>query len=417
MKKPQYVIILIALGICGLLVWAFSDRFSKSWMVSQVPPPRLQAPLITTTLVSTTALQGLTVQFHANRASYILGEPVVITVTAQNQTAAPLIFNDGFQLIAGLISVQIAKNGGDFLDYSGPFPVASQEFITGTLAPGASRTLSFSILANRPSTPEVLPYFYAFATPGAYQLRAVLHHIIPHETLISAPIAIEMFAPQGIDAQIWRLLQTEDAADFLQNGSARNPELIAADFAAILAIYPDNFYAPAMRAAIMTYQTTQPQNGDALQAAQRIAPLTLLSVNEQLFLARSTAEGGANGANLSNKDILADVIGLTNKWTDAWNERDLDRYAGSYSYHNYIRQDWETGPGNRPYEKLRKRMETLFAENGTLKVEIIGFTVDSNEITADVVGRFERGSKNYAFDKMRFVLDDDGVWRIYSPGY
>ena len=52
-----------------------------------------------------------------------------------------------------------------------------------------------------------------------------------------------------------------------------------------------------------------------------------------------------------------------------------------------------------------------------LTVEMIGFTIGANEISADVVGRFERGSLSYSFDMMRFVLDDDGVWRLYSPGF
>jgi hypothetical protein len=418
MKKLHLVVILIVSGLFSVLLLNSCNHFSDDSVSNQLSPQRLQVPSTAIQPVNTTELQGITVQFAADRTQYMLGEPVLITVTARNETTDPILFHDGFDVIAGMIGVQISADGGEFRYYNGPFPVASQEFIISTLTPGTGRSLSFPILANRPSGPETLPHFYAFSKPGTYQLRAVLQNIIPNETLISGPISIEVLAPQGNDAQIWRLLQTQNSAVFLQTGYCSDPEKIASRFSLLLEKYPHSLYAPLMQTAIEMDQEIRGMKDATVQAANTESLPSLHEVNGLLYLVQTKVDDSVRATAVNDDVVLRQVIDGINSWVDAWNKRDFKSYAQSYSYQAYIRQDWQMGPGNRLYDERRQWTENSFAEKGTLAVDIIGFTVNTDEIIVEVVGQFSPGSgRNDTFSTMRFVKDDDGVWRIASPGF
>ena len=259
-------------------------------------------------------------------------------------------------------------------------------------------------------------------------MRATLIAIVPDQRVYSAPLSIHMIAPQGNDATVWRLLQTEDAARFL-HGSVillppaypANSARVMADFRAIVANYPTSFYSPYLCTAMAAYQTAQGQVNATAQTACAEAATSLVSINGQLYLVRpQTADLAVDTGSVTataQQEDLEHVVMLVQEWVDAWNTRDIERYAQLYSYRTFFRQDWEAGEGNRSYIRSRKRVEALFIENGALTVEIVGFTIGTDEITADVVSRFERTKADYTFSTMHFVLDEDRVWRLDAPGF
>ena len=433
MKKRSYylglsvvVICLLAITLTSLLLLERLKAPSVTVVatVAEQPVAPLSnnmtlANLETEAPVSSKVEDGLTIHLSTEQATYTLGQPVTVTVSIRNDTLSPIMIHDALYLDC-CVGMAISFEQQPYESYQGPFPVASVYVEPTPLPPGAQRSFSFAIWYNIPSFSARygVTHFYAFPKAGNYTLRATLIEILPDRVVYSAPLAIQLVAPQGNDATVWRLLQTEQAAQFLQKAYTNHPEKVLPTFTSILAAYPESVYAPYLRIALAAYQATQPQSGEAAGTAQNAAAITLASINEEVYLVypqTDRAMGGAAGA--VQPDTIKTVVTVAKAWVEAWNARDIERLAQLYSYQTFFRQDWEAGEGNRSYQRTRKRIEALFTENGLVMVELVGFTIGAKEITADVVGRFEHGKATHAFETMRFVLDDDGVWRIYSPGY
>lgn len=127
MKKLLTVLILVIFGLSGLLLLSACTRVSQP-----LPTQPPAAATATPPPVSTTTAHGLTVRFAAERSQYTLGEPVLITVTAHNRTTEPIVIYDGFDLLDGLIGVQVMAEGDEFRYYSGPFPVLNILYLSAT---------------------------------------------------------------------------------------------------------------------------------------------------------------------------------------------------------------------------------------------------------------------------------------------
>lgn len=436
MRSIKYVTISVMVSLFAVICWvnfhAFDLRRTALSSINeenvsrgnpqqvgrvQVAPVNANLPQENPPATSVSEQQGLAIHLQTDRSVYMLGEPVSVTVAIQNHSAAPIIIYDLFYLQAGNTHVQIRDDTSEFRYYRGPFPVVSTVAVSRTLTPDTQLSLSFSILYNVSTSQDDLPYFYAFDQPGHYQLRAVLNDILPNVLLVSAPLTVAMLAPQGVDAQLWRLLQTEDAASFLQTGSARNA-MVVERFQAIVAQYPDSFYAPLMSAALGPAYTATITPKPQTQAANFLSHPLIRKIDEQLYLVRSTSEVNSRPANSIDGEILNKIIDAVRVWVDAWNNRDMERYVQSYSFTTTFRQKWEKGPGNLNHDTIRERLPGTFQSKGIVSVDIIGFNMGTEEIILEIVGRFEPGSgQGDFFDTMRFIKDDDSVWRLVSPGW
>lgn len=367
--------------------------------------------------ISITEDQGLQLKLITDKQKYVLGEPILITLTLRNvlNTAIPIysVLEAGY----GLVWTQVRYEHDEFKNYSGP-GFGTVDYFLGapsSLPPGKKlvehRKILYEPLAENPRN------FYALHRSGNYQLRMVLDGIVPDERLTTAEVQIEIVEPVGSDKQIWRLLQTEEAASFLHNGYVPNPKQVIANFTTILKQYPNSVYAQHLQIALNSIP--QPVKAEtAVQAVDASISPIILTINEQLYIVRSLVKSDIRSASRTNEETLNAILDAIQLWVNAWNNRDIEHYVQSYSFTTTFRQKWEKGPGNLNHDAIQERLPGTFDSKGLVTVDIIGFNIGEEEVILDVVGLFESGSgQGDVFDTMRFTKDDDNIWRLVSPGW
>jgi hypothetical protein len=361
---------------------------------------------------SVSIVNGLTVRIASDRTTYMLGEPVALTIVVENETTEPITINKLLD-VSCCASVEIAFEQQPYKNYQGPFPVTSMYVEPSALRPGERLSTSFEVLYNIRSrlSNDVIPYVYAFAKTGEYQVRAVLSDIVPGTKILAGPIPIRMQEPSGIDVQIWRLLQTEDVANFLQTGSTRNQSIINR-LRTIVRQFPDSSYAPMIHAALESVDENNIVSESETQSANAQS-LVLRIVDDQLYFVSSTVNANVRAASSIDEETLNQIIDTIHVWADAWNNRDSDRYVQILSRQTKTWQDWQSGRESRLYYKQNQRVQFLFSSTGTVTIEIIGFTIDSEKITVNVTPHFT--GQQLVFNTMHFVQDEDGVWRLAAP--
>ncbi len=411
-------IIMLAIGVF-LLRGILPDEFNHTASVLQTLSNVEVAPqILTTTVLFSQTTQAeestyLNLTFHlaTSRQQYVLGEVIEFTVDLLNQTGDSIPGHSNLRPEYGFLQLHIADRKNSVKDYkAGYWGIAESLFVQEILPPGTHISETATIYFNR-STPRTPDQYLAFSEPGTYFLQAALRNIDTRDLLLSNVVQIELLQPTGQNAIVWKQLrQYDNAIDYQRNydGGFKFNGLLP-----VVARFPNSIYAQnimekfAEIEPIPTKQESQVQSATANQTGQKI-----VMVADQQFIVEILPSVSVE----DEAALLNELIQLVEQWTSAWNNRDLQAYAESYSHSTYTRQYWEAGSNTIHYNELRERVENLFVKNGKMTVEFFDFTIGTDEVTANVAGSFEQ-SNQYTFDTIGFVKDDDGVWRLTSPGW
>ncbi len=353
---------------------------------------------------------GLTVQLISERNTYLPGETVVFKLRAQNRTSSPVLIHKAFDVRDGMIWPEVAGEDGIYRTYIGPqYSIACGDIRPSPMKPGEKITMPFSILYHVVTkTADDLPTSYAFSRPGIYLLRVKLYRIVPDKTFYTESVKIEIVAPTGADATVWKLLQTEDAAYFLHTGCSliHNDIGIMKEFEQIIARYPDSAYTPYMQRSVNIFRSMKKRKGLLRQADVR-----LVNIKDRTFMLRTRSGNIRPGKSDMMKDTDA-ILKLADLWLQAYNANDIPRMFQYISRKLTVRQKWERA-SDRVRQRLVRRFTEYFSERGVASLAIVRITHEQDTVTADVTVTFEQKEAN-PFKKMKFVKDDDGIWRVHT---
>ncbi len=359
------------------------------------------------------SFSGLTIQLSSEKDIYLPGEPVVFTLQLENRTLSPVpVRKTALDMRYGWITPKIAYEDGTFRTHIGPqFGIIDAFIRPSQLDPGKKITTSFQILYNVISKlRHDLQTNYAFSRPGAYLVRLRLDSVVPEQIIYTEPVRIEITSPKGADAAVWKLLQTKDAASFLNDGSpfSYNDTSIAKEFEQIIARYPDSTYTPHMRRSLKFFSTLKIKKRTELS---RRTDVELLDINDSTLILKTRTD---NKKRSGKSDIVKEVntiIKLTDLWKQAYNTTDIPQLIQCISRKRDIRREWDRSSGRERNEIVDEYMKT-FPKGGAISISIVRITFEETEATADIAVSYKENPDADPFQKMTFTTDDDGAWRI-----
>jgi hypothetical protein len=386
-----------------------NDRQSLSGTVGLEINEFSPTALFTQTIQSEeTPFLNLTFQLTVPRQQYVLGEVVEFTVELSNQTDTPLPGHAFLKPEDDFLQMHIANADGAIKDYKGGSWGTNDTIYTqGIVAAGDRISETATIYFNR-STPRIPDQYLAFPKNDTYFLQAALKNIGSPDLLLSNIVRIEVVQPTGSDEIVWKQLRQYETAIAYQKIYDGGFDID--NLPSVLKQFPNSIYARNIEARFgelqskLTKQDTDSQS--ILSNRQRQTSITI--DNQQILV---NVEPSASAVN--ETIITTRIVPLVNQWVDAWNSRDFDSYAQLHSRQTKTWQDWQSGPESRLYYKQNQRMQSLFSAMGTVMVEIIGFTVGTEEIVVNVIPSFT--GQQLIFNNMHFVQDEDGVWRLAAP--
>lgn len=208
----------------GLLVgFAVSVTASAFGPLSaQTPPPA-------------TAFRSLTLTLSVPARSFLLLEPVPLTITLENRTAEPVAAHAALSFSDGAVAVLVQPEGSPAYRVARLSPVAIYSRITPLTLPSGYKQASTEPLIVE--LPKVLP------TPGKYAIQAILRNLNGDE-IRSNVVSIEVTQPAGQDQLAYLfLIDSFDANDFfIGAGVAGKRELYDA-YDAFARTYQGTVYA------------------------------------------------------------------------------------------------------------------------------------------------------------------------------
>jgi hypothetical protein len=222
------------------------------------------------------SLQGLAFDLQTDKASYLPGEPVELVIRVTNRSSATVLISPGFDVWVGHVEIRIAYENSEYKAYKGPGwglrDIAATVPIT--LAAGRAFSTQATILYNRgvgstqlnararkAIAEDRLEEGYALATPGRYQIKAVLYGHAFADKVESRPVVVAVSEPGGADKDVWSALEADpELGYFIQAAGPRGdpaaprstklPETLEK----IMSDYPSSRYADAIRRSVSEYR-------------------------------------------------------------------------------------------------------------------------------------------------------------------
>ncbi|HYC00972.1 MAG TPA: hypothetical protein VEC57_17695 [Candidatus Limnocylindrales bacterium] len=346
-----------------------------------------------------------TLELRAARTVYTLGESVELTLQVSNESTDPIAIRRHTDVRSGMIWPQIADPGQDtFRRYAGPqYGVKDLHLPETSLQPGESFTVPIKILHHIESKhPEELDRFYAFDRPGVYRIRVQVLEMSPSHPLLSDPVEIEMRAPTGENAKVWRLLQSPDYARFLHTGSPGRAPQVAAGVARVLERYPHSLYAVDLETGLERQRSLA---GPAARAAEPDVSIAEIEGRDVLVqtagpVPRASAAGDAQA-----------VIDAVQAWTSAYNSGDAAAVVQQLSRNHPLRARWAQGEGDADRAAAVAEVERSVAASGRISSDVIGVEINGENANARTIFRAERGG---GIDGTRIValVREGTAWRI-----
>lgn len=257
---------------------------------------------LTTILVLTSSLFGqpgisdpqgfklLTLQIAADRREYIVGEPMVLSVSVINETARTVEIFNTLQLdvknTGGHLSIFIARVGESYKAYQGPWPVIDAVYAKVKLSPGFALREDITLLytggysdlksdfkhlnelyaepLRREAQEKRFRRGFAFSEAGTYRIKAWFHGHGSKAEIESEPIEVQVSEPQNPDdVAIWNVLKTDPAfAYFMQTGgsgevhtSAKTKQIVKA-LESLVESYPASGYGEHIRSGLSKHYTS-----------------------------------------------------------------------------------------------------------------------------------------------------------------
>jgi tetratricopeptide (TPR) repeat protein len=153
---------------------------------------------------------GLRLTLRSEKPSYLVAEPVLIRLELSNEGAQTVAVSPELDLETQQTSLFIAAPGGSFQQYD-PGYVDEPSRPLRKLAPSQAVEHVQLVLYNSPAKE------FAFPTPGAYQVKAVVHGLGRHPDVSSNTIEVRVTAPTGRDDEALRLFRSPDVAQLVLN--------------------------------------------------------------------------------------------------------------------------------------------------------------------------------------------------------
>ena len=228
----------------------------------------------------------------SDRARYLLGDPVVLAGSLRNTGKEPIReCRADLPLHARGVDIFISADGVRFLEYRmGIYDIGKVERPLETLEPGQEWTFQLRVLYTfeRPS-------HLAFERPGKHFVKLVYPLIsrggAPRAAIESNVVSIDVRAPEGADAEVWRQINTPDFLYFLQSGYDRHKDAkIPTQALELLRKAPKGGYAEGLRQGLREYyrvcveeRSYQGQFASQLEEIRQLLGIPKKKLREDLF--------------------------------------------------------------------------------------------------------------------------------------
>jgi len=194
---------------------------------------------------------GIQVHLKPSKSTYLIGEPVLFTVTLRNNTKQDI----RAWVVSLKNQVQVfVSNGGAFERYEDRMAdigkvVPSVE----TLAPGKSKSYEIKILYSI-WTKDQKNAELAFPFTGTYCVQ-VKYPLFPDRKMIESNIVHTKFKkPEGDDATIWKQINRPEALRFLQSGRLNEDEEdLPFELASLMEKFPKSPYVDGFKHTLRLY--------------------------------------------------------------------------------------------------------------------------------------------------------------------
>jgi len=228
----------------------------------------------------------------SDRARYLLGDPVVLAGSLRNTEKEPIReCRADLPLHANAVDIFISADGVRFLEYrTGIYDIAKVERPLETLEPGQEWTFQLRVLYTfqRPSR-------LAFERAGKHFVKLVYplisrggrHRVVVESNVVS----IDVRAPEGADAEVWRQINTPDFLYFLQSGYDRHKDAkIPTQALDLVRKAPKGGYAEGLRQGLREYyrvcveeQFYQGQFASQLEEIRQLLGIPKKKLRQDLF--------------------------------------------------------------------------------------------------------------------------------------
>jgi len=357
-------------------------------------------------LASPALASALTAELSTARATYALGEPVELSLRIANETDTPIGIHRVTDERTGMLWPEIAKGEGEFRRYIGPqYSVKDVHLPVTPLAPGESLTIPLRVLFNFPSKlPGEIDGFFAFDEPGSYRVRVALVDVLPSQTVHTDTIPVQIVAPRDAGAEVWRLLQTRDAAYFLHTGSPLTAASDVSGLEQILSRYPESAQAGALQRSLESHRRSGARAAAAQSRLVDVAGRPVLVQGESPS-ARATSSGTA--------DEIASVV---QAWNEAYNTCDAAALVQHLDRSHVLRTKWEQGSGDADRAVAKAQIARSCASTGRLSLDVIRIHVAEAEASAEVVVHAQTGDPSKTTRTMKLAREGS-AWRITEVGF
>jgi hypothetical protein len=198
------------------------------------------------------AAAGMELTLEANHKTYLLGEPVPLTVTATNAGREPVVTSLVLAPEAGFLQLFVSDDGERFRQYLGPgWGIRDVPLKPRPVLPGETRSVEIDLLWHHgiANDERFLQRPFAFDEEACYWLKAST--LLPEFDSESNTIQICTTAPTGADLAVWeRLVAAPELAQFIQWPITDVGPGIRARVEALLEAFPTTSYSPYLREAL-----------------------------------------------------------------------------------------------------------------------------------------------------------------------
>jgi len=171
---------------------------------------------------------GMSLSLEAKQDTFVMGEPIHVTLTATNDTSEPIETALVLRPDAGMVLFYVSEGGGEFKRYIGPgWGTRDVYLLPSPVAPGASFSTDFELLWHNalPGAPQDLARNLAFPEPRCYELK--VRSLLPHFDTESNIIEFCTTTPTGQDLAVWEsIVEEPELARFIQRPTALVSETV-----------------------------------------------------------------------------------------------------------------------------------------------------------------------------------------------
>lgn len=274
--------------------------------------------------------QLLELKLSTNKTTYTCGEPIILNVRMQNVTDKPVQFAAVLSPTAD-IEIQLYRPEAFPRRYTGTFKPALYPRTIYWLDPKEVRTLRYLLLYDEKS-----PQGFLTAEPGPLRLVCRMMYTINDRIQrmeVFPPVDVNIIREEGVNAEVFKLLQKEQYARELNDGTASKDSVDL--YQQVVNKYPTSVFAPYCLYAIAGHNFNQLRQDANTTDSVVLQPLNrLLQQYPEFPLMDSVYYRFAVLYNFRQNDneALRWLVRLYNKFPDSPKLRPGDPLVRKYIY-------------------------------------------------------------------------------------